>query len=145
MSPEIKSAGGPAVAEKAAAKPKITVFHCFNAINDVTFAEGTDYELESIKLPCSSMMREVVMLKAFESGADAVVVVTCPEGACRYLQGNLRNAKRVARVKKILDEIGLGAGRLNQYSIPHGDQAMANSIIKKTLQEIAVMGPNPAA
>ena len=53
------------------------------------------------------MTREVVLLRAFEAGADAVVVMVCPQDTCHYLQGNVRTAKRVTRVKKLLDEIGL--------------------------------------
>jgi F420-non-reducing hydrogenase iron-sulfur subunit len=131
--------------KKPTAVAKITIFHCFNALADVAFPEGQNYEIQSIKLPCSSMTREVILLKAFEAGADAVVVIVCPEGTCRYIQGNLRTAKRVARVKKLLDEIGLDGRRLNLFNIPHGDQKKVNQIIEQTLAEIAVLGPNPAA
>jgi F420-non-reducing hydrogenase iron-sulfur subunit len=126
------------------AKARITIFHCFNALADVSFPESPEYEIQSVKLPCSSMTREVVLLRAFESGADSVLVVVCPEGTCRYLQGNTRTAKRVTRVKRLLDEIGLDGRRLNLFNIPHGDQLKANRIIDQTLADIAEMGPNPA-
>lgn len=125
-------------------KAKITVFHCFNAFNNSTLLENQEYEVQSVKMPCSSATREVFLLRAFEAGADAVVVLVCPEGACRFLQGNLRAAKRVARVKKILDEIGLDGRRLNIYNIPHGDQTAIDRILGKTLDTLATLGPNPA-
>ena len=131
--------------KKPTAKANITIFHCFNALNDVTFPESDEYDIQTIKLPCSSMTREVVLLRAFESGADAVLVIVCPQGACKYLQGNLRASKRVDRVKKMLDEIGLDGRRINLFNIPHGDQAKANHIIELTLADIAVLGANPAA
>jgi F420-non-reducing hydrogenase iron-sulfur subunit len=131
--------------DKTSAVAKITVFHCFTALSEVSLPESSKYEIVDVKLPCSSMSRETVFLKAFESGADAVIVLVCPEGTCRYLQGNIRTAKRVDRVKKILDEIGLDGRRLNLFNIPHGDQMKANQIIEKTLVDIAVLGPNPAA
>jgi F420-non-reducing hydrogenase iron-sulfur subunit len=130
--------------KKTPAIAKITILHCYNALADVNFPESPDYEIQSIKLPCSSMTREVVLLRAFESGADAVLVIVCPEGSCRYLQGNLRTSKRVTRVKKLLDEIGLDGQRLNLFNIPHGDQSKVNQIIEQTLADIAVLGPNPA-
>ena len=126
-------------------KAKITVFHCFNALADITFPETPDYEIQSVKLPCSSLTRAVVLLRAFEAGADAVLVIVCPEGSCRYLQGNLRASKRVTHVKHLLDEIGLDGRRLNLFNIPHGDQSKANRLIEQTLADIAVLGPNPAA
>jgi F420-non-reducing hydrogenase iron-sulfur subunit len=131
-------------AQWPSSRAKITVFHCFNALTDTAFLDE-EYNIQDIKLPCSSMMREVVLLRAFEAGADAVVVLACPEGTCHYLQGNLRTAKRVARVKKILDEIGLDGRRLNLYNIPHGDQSAVIRIIEQTMSELAKLGPNPAA
>ena len=125
-------------------KAKITVFHCFTAFTNSSFLEEQDYEVQSVKMPCSSATREVFLLRAFEAGADAEVVLVCPEGTCRYLQGNLRAAKRVARVKKILDEIGLDGRRLNIYNIPHGDQTVVEQILEKTLDTLATLGPNPA-
>ncbi len=131
--------------EISVAKPQITVFHCINALGNAALLDFDNCDIQSIKLPCSSLSREVVLLKAFEAGADAVVVLVCPEGTCRYLQGNLRTAKRVARMKKLLDEIGLDGRRLNLYNIPHGDVRAAERIIENTLTDLVVLGPNPAA
>jgi F420-non-reducing hydrogenase iron-sulfur subunit len=140
----------PASIEKPAStrrpvKRRITVFHCFNALNSASFLEFENCEIESVKLPCSSMTREVVFLKAFEAGADSVVVLVCPENTCHYVQGNLRTRKRVARVKKILDEIGLDGRRLNIFNIPHGDRTAVKGIIEFTLSYLDFLGPNPAA
>jgi F420-non-reducing hydrogenase iron-sulfur subunit len=127
------------------AKPQITIFHCINALGNASLLDFDNCDIKSVKLPCSSMTREVVLLKAFEAGADAVVVLACPEGTCRYLQGNLRTAKRVSRMKKLLDEIGLDGRRLNLYNIPHGDVRAAEKIIETTLSDLVGLGPNPAA
>jgi F420-non-reducing hydrogenase iron-sulfur subunit len=126
-------------------KPQVTVFHCVNALGDAALLDFDNCDIQSVKLPCSSLSREVVLLKAFEAGADAVVVLVCPEGSCRYLQGNLRTAKRVSRMKKLLDEIGLDGRRLNLYNIPHGDVRAAEKIIENTLADLVGLGPNPAA
>jgi F420-non-reducing hydrogenase iron-sulfur subunit len=136
---------GPMIAEEIEqnlAIPRITVFHCINALANAALLDYDNCEINSVKLPCSSLSREVVLLKAFEAGADAVVVLVCPEGSCRYLQGNLRTAKRVARVKKMLDEIGIDGRRLNLYNIPHGDVRATERIIENTLTNLTWMGPN---
>jgi F420-non-reducing hydrogenase iron-sulfur subunit len=126
-------------------KPQITVFHCINALSNGALLDYDNCDIESVKLPCSSMSRELVFLKAFEAGADAVVVLVCPENSCRHLQGSVRTAKRVVRVKKILDEIGLDGRRLNLYNIPNGDVRAAEKIIENTLTDLTVLGPSPAA
>jgi coenzyme F420-reducing hydrogenase delta subunit len=125
-------------------KAIIQVFHCFNALNFLSEWENEDYEIRSLKMPCSVMTREVFLLRAFEAGADAVVVLVCPEGSCDYLEGNIRARKRVERMKKLLDEIGIGGQRLNIYNIPRQDVAEVEKIIRHTLFDIELIGRNPA-
>ena len=47
-----------------------------------------------------------------QSGADLVYLITCPERACRYQQGNERAWKRVRFARKLIEEIGLDPERL---------------------------------
>ncbi|MBI5586122.1 MAG: hydrogenase iron-sulfur subunit [Deltaproteobacteria bacterium] len=63
-------------------------------------------------LPCSGRIEPLHFLRAFESGADLVYLITCPERACRYQQGNERAWKRVAFARKLIEEIGLDPERL---------------------------------
>lgn len=128
-------------------KPTITLFHCINAFADaVIFPQGAEHEtdLRFIKLPCSSMVKDVFLLRAFEAGADAVIVLVCPEGACRYVEGNLRAKKRVHLVKNILDEIGLGGSRLSLFNVAAGDEGAVARIIRETRAALIGLGPNPA-
>jgi coenzyme F420-reducing hydrogenase delta subunit len=96
-------------------------------------------------MACSSITREVFLLRAFEAGADAVAVIVCPLGACRYGEGNIRARKRVERMKKLLDEIGLDGRRLNIFNIAHGDEDAVKAIVKKIEIDLVELGPNPAA
>ncbi len=107
---------------------------------------GSDtLELKVVKLPCSAMVKDIFLLRAFEAGADGVAVMVCPEGTCRHVEGNIRAQKRVAWVKKLLDEIGVGGDRLALHNIPHGDKTEATEIINKTAEQLAELGPNPAS
>lgn len=116
----------------------ITLFHCTRALSEdasVLFSEpGLD--VKNITLACSSMVKDVYLLKAFEAGADAVVVITCPEGECRYVDGNIRAKKRVERVKGMLDEIGLGGERLSFHNVPPGDEDAIRRIVKDAASAI---------
>ena len=127
--------------------PKITLFHCINAFSDKRSSPltgGDGFESKVVKLPCSSMVKDVYLLRAFEAEADAVVVLVCPEGQCRYLEGNIRAKKRVGRLKTLLDEIGLDSRRLSIFNLAAGDEARAAEIIQQTLSELAELGPSPA-
>jgi len=63
-------------------------------------------------IPCSGRLEPVHLLKALEEFADAAYVITCPEGACRYFEGNKRAKKRVERTRKIIGSIGLEGERV---------------------------------
>jgi F420-non-reducing hydrogenase iron-sulfur subunit len=124
---------------------KITLFHCYNALDNLRFEDNADVEVNSVKLPCSSMTRETVLLRAFEAGADAVIVLVCPPGLCRHLDGNIRAEKRVERMKKLLDSIGLDGRRLNIFSIPANDHEAIHHIIDCTISDLGRLGTNPAS
>jgi coenzyme F420-reducing hydrogenase delta subunit len=127
---------------------KISLFCCINALNVeglLSWSGVDDVEVRTIKLPCSGMVKDVFLLRAFEAGSDAVVVLVCPDGECRYVDGNKRAVNRVQRVKHLLDEIGLDGRRLSIFHIPREDQAAAGRIVQQTVSDLRALGPNPAA
>ena len=129
-------------------KPTITVFYCINTLfEEVSLLTGSEnnYELKTVKLPCSGMIKDVFLLKAFEAGADAVVVLVCPEEQCRFVQGSIRARKRVEWVQNLLDEIGLSGRRLSILNLSPGGRASSTEIISKALADLDELGPNPAA
>lgn len=126
---------------------KITVFHCINTFNDamtMPWGEDEEVKINFIRLPCSSMVKDVFLLRAFEAGADAVIVMVCPEGACRYVEGNLRAKRRVLWVQKVLDEIGLGGRRLTIFNVAPGDENAIVKIIEEIRDDVVALGPSPA-
>ena len=116
-------------------KPKITLFHCINAFRQTTGPMTGECEVKTIQMPCSSMTKDVYILKAFEAGADAVLVLVCPEDDCRYAEGSIWAKKRVQWVRDLLDEIGMdGKRQLAIYNTTAGDDKAVETIIKKTLR-----------
>jgi coenzyme F420-reducing hydrogenase delta subunit len=70
-----------------------------------------DY-VEWVRLPCGSSLDELHILRAFESGADRVMVLACYDGACRSVNGNRWAEKRVEAARAILEEVGIPGWRL---------------------------------
>ncbi len=129
-------------------KSKITLFHCINAFSEATIFSSPhceEFDINIVKMPCSSMTKDVYLLRAFEAGADAVAVMICPVGGCRYVEGNARAVKRVEWVKKILDEIGINGKRLSIHNVSVGDEAAVNRIFTGINKDLAELGPNPAS
>jgi coenzyme F420-reducing hydrogenase delta subunit len=95
---------------------KICVLYCSNSLKREDLAlytgKARDDEFITISLPCSGKINIPYMIKAFETGADGVVIITCPEGECHNLEGNIRAQKRTQAVNSLLEEIGLGNDRI---------------------------------
>lgn len=128
--------------------PQLTLFHCLNSFEEsASIFNGSIFDgclIKTVKMACSSMTKDIHILKAFEAGADAVLVLVCPEKACRYAEGSIRAKKRVDYVKTILDEIGMDARRLNIFNTTAKDSGSIKDIIKNTISRIETIGPNPA-
>lgn len=123
--------------------PKLTLFHCLNSFEE-TASMFDGCQAKTVKMACSSMTKDIHLLKAFESGADAVLVLVCPDKGCRYAEGSIRAKKRVGYIKTILDEIGMDSRRLNIFNTTAKDEGSIKDIIRNTISEIEMIGPNPA-
>jgi F420-non-reducing hydrogenase iron-sulfur subunit len=94
---------------------KIHLFCCsssFDPTELVRYCSQQGDELRAIPLPCSGKVDILYLIKAFETGADGVAIVACKQGECRYLEGNLRARKRAEAIDTLLEELGLGKGRM---------------------------------
>jgi len=114
---------------------KIYLFYCANSVDSKELNQrlvGNDDELKAIPLPCSGKIDIIYLMKAFESGADGVAVVTCKFGECKYLEGNFRATRRVGAVETLMEEIGLGDGRTLITQV--GEQGM-----NKVVEEIDIL------
>ena len=94
-------------------------------------------------LPCTGRIEESLLLKAFENGADGVMVVGCLEGDCHYIAGNIRARARVQRVATILDQIGLGAGRMRMYNLSAGEGTKFAAFANEFVDQVRELGPSP--
>ena len=119
-------------------KPKIEIFYCVNALERVMDPQGAEI-VSGVRTACSAMVKDVYILKAFENGADGVLVVGCEAGKCKRVDGNVRAAKRVAFVQKMLEEIGLGAHRLDYTSIDD-----ASTALPALVDKLVALGPRKA-
>ena len=82
------------------------------------------------------------MLKAFENGADGVMVIGCLEGDCHYVNGNIRARARVDRVSAILEQIGIGADRIRMFNLSAGEGAKFAAYANEFVEEVKEFGPS---
>jgi coenzyme F420-reducing hydrogenase delta subunit len=88
-------------------------------------------------------VEEPHLLKAFENGADGVMVAGCLEGNCHYQTGNFRARARVRRVAEILDGIGIQGERVRMYNLSAGQGANFAAFVAEFVDLIESLGPSP--
>ncbi len=109
--------------------PKIYLFYCATSCDQEelmrSYSRQTG-EIKAIPLPCSGKLDILYLTKAFDTGADGAVIMICKEGECRYMEGNLRSRKRAQAVDELLQEAGLGKGRVKVIQID--EEGMAGAV-----------------
>ena len=96
-----------------------------------------------VRVPCTGKVDLAHIMRAFELGADGVYVVGCLEGTCAFEQGNFRAKKRVAQAGRILEEVGIGGGRVRMYCLSSGDAPLFARYAQEMYEHIKSLGPSP--
>ena len=92
---------------------------------------------------CSGRVSPHFVLKAFQEGADGVLIAGCHIGSCHYGKGNYITAKRVAVMKDLLGFIGLSPKRIRLEWIATSESNKFANVIGEFTQEITELGPSP--
>ncbi|RPH86388.1 MAG: hydrogenase iron-sulfur subunit [Desulfobacteraceae bacterium] len=129
-------------------EPVIIAFcchYCAYTAADMAGSQRLCYppNVKIIRVPCSGKVDTLHLLKAFENGADGVYVAGCLEGDCHFKNGNVRAAKRVAQVRRLLDEIGIGGERLEMVNLSAGMGERFAETARQITEKIRKLGPNP--
>ena len=103
-------------------EPVIVAFACEGAAGYASELAGQmgmklPDNVRVLKVPCSGRLDALHLLRAFDNGADGVIVFACPEGQCQYIDGSRKAKDRVAYMKKSLDVLGIGGDRLEMYNV----------------------------
>ena len=116
---------------------------CAFAAADLAGAIRLQYpaNVRIIKLPCTGKVDALVLLKAFEDGADGVFVAGCLEGECHYLEGNLRAKKKVAYVKRLLAEVQIEPERVEMFNLSSAMGGRFAEIVEEMTDRIKKLGP----
>jgi len=128
--------------------PKIEALictYCTYTAADMAGAARMQYPptVRIVKYLCTGRIDILHILKAFEAGADAVMVSGCEVGDCHFLEGNLRAQERVEYTKHLLDEIGIGGERLEMFHIGASDAPKWAEAVRQMTERAQALGPNP--
>ena len=127
-------------------EPKIVAFvctWCTYAGADLAGTSRLKYasNVRVIKLPCTGRIDFHFIVKAFERGADGVLVSGCHPGDCHYTAGNYHARRRWAIFRKLLEFNGIDLGRVTFAWVSAAEGAKWADLVNEVTAKVRKLGP----
>jgi len=128
-------------------KPKIVAFccnWCSYAGADLAGSSRLSYpaEINIIRVPCSCRVNPMFVLRAYEKGADGVIICGCHPGDCHYLTGNYYTRRRMGILFSLLDYIGIEKERTEIDWVSAAEGVKFATVMNQFSKKIHALGKN---
>jgi coenzyme F420-reducing hydrogenase delta subunit len=129
-------------------EPKILAFcchYCAYASADLAGSMRMQYpsNIRIIRTPCTGRLEVNYFMKAFEDGADGVLVAGCLEGGCHFTEGNLWAKRQVHAARDLLAEIGVEQERLRMVNMSAAMARPLTDTLLDMVETVRQLGPSP--
>ncbi len=94
-----------------------------------------------VRTMCSGRVDPAFVLKAFQLGADGVIVMGCHLGDCHYQEGNYKTIRRIPFLKRLLQGFGIDPRRLRLEWVSASEGDRFAEVVNEMTEEIRQMGP----
>jgi coenzyme F420-reducing hydrogenase delta subunit len=94
-------------------------------------------------VPCSGRVDPLFVLKAFQDGADGVMVLGCHPGDCHYQQGNYIARRRYSLMHRLLEFTGVESGRLHVDWVSASEGKKFADVVDTFTEQVRELGPAP--
>jgi len=98
-------------------------------------------DVRVIRIPCSALLNPSIVLKAFEKGADGVIISACKPSEFRYIAPSRQTELRVKILRSLLKTVGISEERIKLVwiSAPEGEKFAEE--VDKAVSQIEALGP----
>lgn len=127
-------------------KPNIVAFVC----NWCSYAAADNAGMKRAKYPanvklirvmCSGRIDPQFILKAFQEGADGVMILGCHPGDCHYLEGNYKTLRRAELLKCVLKDFGIEEDRFHREWVAASEADKFIEVVNQMNEKIIKLGP----
>ena len=128
-------------------RPKIVAFccnWCSYAGADLAGSSRLSYpaDVKIIRVPCSCRVNPMFIRRAFETGADGVIMCGCHPGDCHYTTGNYYARRRMTLLFSMLDFIGVENGRTRVEWVSAAEGVKFSQTMNEFVEKIHSLGKN---
>ena len=133
--------------EKKEYVPNIVAFccnWCSYAGADLAGSSRLTYpaNVKIIRVPCSCRVNPTFILKAFQRGADGVILCGCHPGDCHYVTGNYYTRRRMALLYSFLNYMGIEKERTRVEWVSAAEGARFAAVMNDFVKQVAELGEN---
>ena len=95
-----------------------------------------------IRIPCSCRLNPLFVLRAFQRGADGVILCGCHPGDCHYTTGNYYARRRMTLLLSMLDYLGIDRRRTRVEWVSAAEGAKFYATMNDFAKTITELGEN---
>ena len=102
--------------------------------------------LALVRYPCVAKIDSLHLLKAVEAGVDGIIVAGCKEdeqSACPHKDAAGWIQKRIAHVNALLEEMGLGAGRVAYLELASSEAGEFGRVMQEAVEQFKELTQSP--
>ncbi|MFQ6136913.1 MAG: hydrogenase iron-sulfur subunit [Candidatus Hydrothermarchaeales archaeon] len=96
-----------------------------------------------IRTLCTGRFEPEFVLRAFEKGADGVLICGCHPGDCQNIDGNIKAEKKIDRTKRMLKALGIDPERCRLEWVSAAEGARFAELVKEFTKTLQEKGPSP--
>jgi F420-non-reducing hydrogenase iron-sulfur subunit len=127
-------------------EPKIVAFvcnWCTYAGADLTGTSRIKYSanVKIIRFPCTGRIDFMILMKAFENGADGIIVSGCHPNDCHYSTGNFHARRRWIVFRNLLNFSGIDTERIQFSWVSAAEGFKWADVVNDTVKKIKEIGP----
>ncbi len=128
-------------------EPKIVAFccnWCSYAGADLSGTNRLQYptNVKIIRIPCSGRLNPVDVLRAFQDGADGVILCGCHPGDCHYTTGNYYARRRMTLLYSMLDYLGIEKDRTKVEWVSAAEGQKFAETMNAFVEQVRALGEN---
>ena len=94
-----------------------------------------------IKVMCSGRINPQFVLKAFQEGADGVLVSGCHPGDCHYIEGNYHARRKLTLLRDLMDYMGIDQKRFRISWVSASEGHKFAEVVTRFTEQVKELGP----
>jgi F420-non-reducing hydrogenase iron-sulfur subunit len=98
--------------------------------------------LRAVRVMCTGRVDPTFVLRAFELGADGVLIAGCHPGDCHYAEGNYKAMRRAALLKPLLRARGIDPRRLRIEWVSAAEGEKWARVVNELTEQVRALGPH---